>query len=1592
MISNLTMARSPIKVASENDVAPSADETLDFDDNNLRAIAEVYKNQGNEEYRKRDFINAIYFYTEGIKVNCKDDKLKAELYSNRAIANFKLGKFLDSLSDAKVATELQPIFLKAIVRGASACVELKQFEEAITWCDKGLAIDKNNKTLLGLKARSVNELKKVPESHFLKCTDEDTKDDTKTAQKNAVNESEVTASVDIALEYDDDNLREKAEIYKNKGNYEYSKKNLSNAIHFYTEGIKVNCKDDELNAKLYSNRAIAHLHLGNFLDSLSDAKVATELQPIFLKAIVRGASACVELKQFKEAITWCDNGLAIDKNNKTLLGLKARSVKELKKVPESHFFKCMDEDTKDDTKTAKKNAVNESEVTASVDIALEYDDDNLRGKKLKEKAEIYKNKGNYEYSKKNLSNAIHFYTEGIKVNCKDDELNAKLYSNRAIAHLHLGNYENSLRDAKAATDLQPSFLKAIERGASACIKMNRFGEAITWCDKGLAIDKNNKKLLELRIRSVKEQSKQLQKPDRDSIEKNLECHTVKGKVGDLKSLGNALLSLGDFRKAIDYFELHLKIAKEVGDKAGEGSTYGNLGIAFRNLGDFRKAIDYYELHLKIAKEVGDKAGEGKAYGNLGIAFCNLGEFRKAIDYLELHLKIAKEVGDKAGEGSAYGNLGNAVLSLGNFRKAIHYYELHLKIAKEVGDKAGEGRAYGNLGIAFRNLGDFRKAIDYLELDLKIAKEVGDKAGEGQAYGNLGIAFRNLGDFRKAIDYLELDLKIAKEVGDKAGEGQAYGNLGNAFLSLGDFRKAIDYYELRIKIAKEVGNKAGEGSTYGNLGNALLGLGDFKKAIGYYELHLKIAKEVGDKAGEGSAYGNLGNAFLSLGDFRKAIDYYELDLKIAKEVGDKAGEGKAYGNLGNAFLSLGDFRKAIDYYELHLKIAKEVGDKAGEGSTYGNLGNAFSNLGDFRKAIDYYELHLKITKEVGDKAGEGKAYGNLGNAFLSLGDFRKAIDYYELHLKIAKEVGDKAGKGKAYGNLGNALLSLGDFRKAKDYYELRIKIAKEVGDKAGEGKAYGNLGNAFRNLGDFRKAIDYYELHLKIAKEVGNKAEEAESYRNLGLSFESQGVLSKALEYYDRGVRLFNHVRSLLQSNDEWKIGYRNKIDNAYTGLWRVLLKQGNMVEALLAAEKGRAQALSDLMLSQFGIKESQSVSQEEDEEQYLQLIRSIPPSTVFQAFDSAKIHLWVLSKEGPVRVRAKEIGETHSALNDATAFFQSLIKNAFRQIRFCSEERCENRSLDALRENRHKADDNSDRENSQPCDLQEISLSTLYNILFQPIADLVQGDELIIVPHGPLWLAPYAALMDADSKYLCELFRIRLIPSLTSLKLIADCPEDYHSRSGALLVGDPWVEEVTNSKGEKFLDSLPFARKEVEMIGKILNVAALIGKKATKREVLKGLSSVALVHIAAHGRMETGEIALTPDSQQASRIPTKEEDYILNMSDVLSVKVRARLVVLSCCHSGRGEIKAEGVVGIARAFMGAGARSVLVSLWAIDDEATLEFMRSFYHHLVEGRRASESLNQAMKHLRESDKYSDVKYWAPFVLIGDDVTLDFHRKK
>ena len=848
--------------------------------------------------------------------------------------------------------------------------------------------------------------------------------------------------------------------------------------------------------------------------------------------------------------------------------------------------------------------------------------------------------------------------------------------------------------------------------------------------------------------------------------------------------------------------------------------------------------------------------------------------------------------------------------------------------------------------------------------------MGDRSGEGTAYGNLGNAHRSRGDFKTAVDYNERYLKITKELGDRSGEGNAYCNLALTYYILGYSKTAIDYSKRHLKIAKELGEKSGEGTAYGCLGVAHDSLGDFKTAIHYHERHLNIAKELGDRWGEGTAYGNLGNAHHSLGDSETAIDYNEQHLKIAKELGDRSGEAVAYGSFGSAYRSRSDFRTAIDYNERYLKISKELGDRSGEGKAYCNLGKAYYELGEINTAIDYSNRHLEIAKELGEKSGDGAAYGSLGIGHERLGDFKTAIHYHERHLNIAKDLGDRSGEGEAYGDLGNAHCRQGDFKTALDYNERHLNIAKELGSKSGEGRAYGNLGITHHYLGDFKTAIHYHERVLKLVKELGDTFGEGIAYLNLGGSLESLGQVPSALRYYRLSVASFNNVRDRLQLKDECKVSLRDRYQAVYAALWRLMLAEGNVEEALFSVEQGRAQGLKDLIELNYAFERSDGRTGKDDGT-VTELLSYLPPVTIFMAFGRNELVFWVCQRGKYVELRKKRI---HSP-DKVNTFFQALLQAVKQETGARDRLKCEDRTLELPRgESLVLKRSPQDSTRTKHLDLQKGALSTLYDLIIEPIQDLFLGDELIFIPEGPLCLAPFAAFEDPNSKYLCESFRIRVAPSLTSLKMIADCPVDYHHKSGALLVGDPLTE----------LPPLPCAREEVEMIGRMLGITPLIAEKATKNEVLRTLSSVALVHIAAHGDMKTGEIAL------ASTEGMKKD--IFTMRDVLGVQMRPRLVVLSCCQSANGEIKAEGVVGIARAFLGAGARSVLVSLWAIDDQATLEFMKKFYYHLAEGQTASESLNQTMNCMRESEEFGAVKFWAPFVLIGDDVTLEFSESK
>jgi tetratricopeptide (TPR) repeat protein len=369
------------------------------------------------------------------------------------------------------------------------------------------------------------------------------------------------------------------------------------------------------------------------------------------------------------------------------------------------------------------------------------------------------------------------------------------------------------------------------------------------------------------------------------------------------------------------------------------AALANSGNAYQSLGQYQRAIEFHQQWLNIAREIGDRFGEGSALGGIGNAYQSLGEYQQAIDFHQQSLNIAREIGNRFGEGSALGGIGLAYQSLGQYQQAIEFEQQWLNIAREIGDRFGEGRSLGNIGLAYQSLGQCQQAIEFEQQWLNIAREIGDRFGEGSALGNIGLAYQFLGQYQQAIEFHQQSLNIARDIGNRNGEGSALGNIGLAYQSLGQYQQAIEFQQQSLNVAREIGNRNGEGSALGGIGLAYQFLGQYQQAIEFEQQWLNIAREIGDRFGEGSALGNIGLAYQSLGQYRQAIEFQQQSLNIARDIGNIRGKAIAWFNLG---LSLENVNREPDALGAY-RNAREPYQQMGLDADVQNCNNAIERL-------------------------------------------------------------------------------------------------------------------------------------------------------------------------------------------------------------------------------------------------------------------------------------------------------------------------------------------------------------------------------------------------------------------------------------------------------------------------------------------------------------------------------------------------------------------------------------------------------------------------------------------------------------------------
>ena len=1055
--------------------------------------------------------------------------------------------------------------------------------------------------------------------------------------------------------------------------------------------------------------------------------------------------------------------------------------------------------------------------------------------------------------------------------------------------------------------------------------------------------------------------------------------------------------ISDNTNAIKYAEKIVQIYRESGERHEECMLSIELAEVYCHQSKYARAKELSEEALLISKEIGDRNGEACCYGNLGTVYRSLGEYEKAREHLERSLAMQEKIGNRNREAFCLASLGTVYRSVGDYKRAREYLEKSLAIQKETGDRHGEATSYVNLGNVYRSVGKYEKAREHLEKSLAIQREIRHIKGEATTYLNFGTMYQSLGEYERAKERLEKSLAISRKIGDRHTQALSYLGLGAAYCSLGKYGKAAEHNQEALFIFREIGVKEGEAKFYISQGTLLSSIpgGNLMESKEHFEKALAISKEIGNREIEAASFlglASLPNDYaedIREQDYKKAMEHIGKALEINKEIGDRIGEATCHSKVGAAYQSVSEYEKAREHLEISVMIQKEVGREKGAPMSYLKLGTVYESVGEREIALLYFKWSLGISKKIGDRRAIASCYLELGAWMCSTGKYSKANEYNRKAIAIFNDLGCREEMAKGYINQGDIETAVGNTIKAKKHFEFALAISKELRNGELEAAVCLRIGRLFLDRAEYDRAEHYIKKSRDCYEAVGDISGQFSSLEMMGQLRIVKGKIQEAIWCFHSAIKKCEKMRNSLYLNNTFKISLLDRNFHCYRELSKLLLETGHPIKALHASELSRARALADLMSANYSVKNQIS----SNPLTWTSLEDIVTPGCnqtfLYVSYFSHWIYLWILKASQLAyhqRIRGTDLLQLEGLTQYLEEFFNS------RSFGVLAEEICEDRSSFGCQPESKSGEEDSHEvlrfgNETKASRGPRINLPLCYKLIIAPVMNFLEGPEIIIVPDRALYQIPFAALTNESGRYLSETFRIRIGPSLTTLKLINESPADYHCQTGALIAGNPDVGEVCFKGKITNVSRLQSAENEAKMIAKKLGVEPLLGQQMTKEAVLQVMNSVALIHIAAHGDAERGAIALAPSFRIPNGIP-KEEEYLLTMRDISKVQVRAKLVVLSCCHSARGQTKAEGAVGIARAFLGSGARSVLVSLWALHDKATEQLMTHFYDHLVGGKSAGESLHEAMKCMR-SEGY-EVNKWAPFILIGDDVTFDFGK--
>ncbi len=832
----------------------------------------------------------------------------------------------------------------------------------------------------------------------------------------------------------------------------------------------------------------------------------------------------------------------------------------------------------------------------------------------------------------------------------------------------------------------------------------------------------------------------------------------------------------------------------------------------------------------------------------------------------------------------------------------------------------------------------------------------------------------------------------------------------------DLSLAIETFETTIALLEDEADLHQKAAAVHQLGWLHHQAGELRRAVELYRQAIPLRQLAGDPSGEANTYNNLGLAHKLLGEVPEALANYRLALARFRDLGDSRREALALHNLGKGLLSTGLLPEALDKLGQALGILQNLGDPGAQTSTLIAIGQVHVERNELDRALEAQRRALTLSREAGKRNLEAVALSDIAWAYLELGRFEEALAPLEEALAIFRTLGNRHDEAMTLYKIGRALDALGQDAFAADHHRQALALFEATEHRQGQIMALHSMAQVERQLGRLPLARRHLETALAEIERLrtlpqshtlrysyfATKQSTYEAYVDLLMELHRRhpqaGHDAEALTASER-ARARSQLDALTESDADLRRGTSPELRQREAALEEEIESLEIQRRQLLddGAGRPRLSAIERRLRSLFLEHDRVQADIRRASPQYAALTQPRPLAaeeiqrqvvdhdTILLEYDlgAERSYLWVVT---PGEVRSFELPPRQVIETAAKRAYGFLSSSHLTVSRVPTE----------------------------------LALNKLSRLLLQPVAELLADKRLLIISDGALQYIPFSALPEPlaneqargsgdDGKHAPPLGQGHEIVSMPSASTLAVLRSQIRVRRRprgiVAVLADPVFEledlrfrqqdpdqPSSATRGavpeKRRYDRLIYSQREADDILALAPAGetfAAIGFEASREVVMSGsLAGYRFLHFATHGVLNTEHPGLSRlVMSQFDRQGTKRDGFVF-AHEIYNLELAADLVVLSACETALGaEIRGEGLLGLTQGFMYAGAASVLVSLWNVDDQATAELMAHLYRSLlVDGMRPAAALRAAQAAISRESRWQAPYFWAGFVLQGE----------